>query len=124
MMKQMSNKILSICIPVFNKFNFTKSCLDDLSQLPNDHEIIIVDNGSTDETQAQLQASKEINYYRNEKNYGFASASNRAYSKATAPNVLFLNNDIRVKSNHTNWTDELLKWCSNSSGWSHYGTIR
>ena len=105
------SKILSIVIPVFNKFNFTKACLSDLSKLSSDHEIIIVDNGSTDETQARLEGSKEIIYYRNEKNYGFACASNRGYSIATAPNVLFLNNDVRVKSNHQDWTSELLKWC-------------
>ena len=52
------SKILSIVIPVFNKFNFTKACLSDLSKLSSDHEIIIVDNGSTDETQAQLEGSK------------------------------------------------------------------
>jgi O-antigen biosynthesis protein len=102
---------LSIVIPVFNKFNFTKSCLQDLAQLPPDHEIIVVDNGSADETQAELQKNTRIIYLRNSVNLGFACACNRGYSMATAPNVLFLNNDIRVKSNHTDWTNELLKWC-------------
>lgn len=106
------NKVLSIAIPCYNKWNFTKACLTDLSKLPSDHEIIVVDNGSTDETQAQLQESKEINYYRNKINLGFAKACNQGYDIAVATNVLFLNNDIRVKSNHEGWTQELIKWCS------------
>ena len=39
---------LSIVIPVYNKFAFTKSALQDLSKLSSDNEIIIVDN-ETDE---------------------------------------------------------------------------
>jgi len=104
-------KILSIVIPVFNKYNFTKSCLADLSQLPDDHEIIVIDNGSTDETQIELEKNTRIKYYRQSNNLGFARACNIGYNKADASNILFLNNDIRVKSNHTNWTEELLKWC-------------
>lgn len=102
---------LSIVIPVFNKFAFTKSCLKDLSHLPNDHQVIIIDNASTDETQKMLEGSTEVVYYRNLKNEGFGRASNIGYSLATAPNVLFLNNDIRVKANHSSWTEELIKWC-------------
>ena len=105
------NKILSIVIPVFNKYNFTKSCLADLSQLPDDHEIIIIDNGSVDETQIELEKNTRIKYYRQSNNLGFARACNIGYNKADASNILFLNNDIRVKSNYTNWTKELLKWC-------------
>lgn len=104
-------KILSICTPVYGKWNFTKSFLNDMSKLPNTHEIVICDNGSTDETQSQLGGSKEITYYRSEINLGFAGGSNKAYSLSTAPNVLFLNNDIRVKSSHQDWTDELIKGC-------------
>jgi O-antigen biosynthesis protein len=106
------NKILSIIIPVYNKFNFTRSALDDLSKLPNDHEIIIADNGSTDETQSQLKDSKEIIYLRSETNQGFAKANNYAYNYVTAPNVLFLNNDIRVKEKHSSWTQILIDKCS------------
>ena len=105
------NKVLSICIPIFNNWNFTKSCLDDLSKLPNDHEIIIVDNASIDDTENQLKDSKEIIYIRNNENKGFGFASNQGFNSSAGNNVLFLNNDIRVKSNHNNWTSELLKWC-------------
>jgi len=105
------NKVLSIVIPVWNKFNFTRSCLKDLTQLPSDHEIIIVDNASTDETQSVLQDAKEIVYHRNEANLGFAKACNIGYGLASAPNILFLNNDIRVSSNHTNWTAPLIEKC-------------
>lgn len=106
--------ILSIVIPVFNKFNFTKSCLNDLSKLPSDHQIIIVDNGSTDETQLSLQYSTEITYIRNNENLGFAKACNIGYSKTSSDNVLFLNNDIRVKTHdyvEYSWTAPLIQKC-------------
>jgi GT2 family glycosyltransferase len=106
------SKVLSICIPVFNKFNFTKSCINDLSKLPNDHEIIIFDNGSSDETENYFKNNKEILYIRSDKNLGFARGCNHAYSKASAANVLFLNNDIRVKSNFDTWTQSLIEKCS------------
>jgi len=105
------SKVLSIVIPVWNKFNFTRACLGDLIQLPDDHEIIIVDNASTDETEQVLSNAKQVIYKRNNENLGFAKACNIGYSLATAPNVLFLNNDIRVQSNFTDWTKPLIEAC-------------
>ncbi len=109
----MSSKKLSIVILCYNKWNFTKSCLDDLSKLPSDHEIIVVDNASTDETQSQLQTNNDIVYYRNEKNSGFAAGCNIGYGLSTASNVLFLNNDIRVKHSHDKWTQPIIDLCPN-----------
>jgi glycosyltransferase involved in cell wall biosynthesis len=40
---------LSISTPVLNNWNFTKAYLKDLAKL-NDCEVILIDNGSTDET--------------------------------------------------------------------------
>jgi GT2 family glycosyltransferase len=134
---------LSIVIPVWNKYNFTRDCLRDLVRLGSDNEIIVVDNGSTDETQEKLTSfhqdlmseyeeacyrrdRREINndqlgqlkliatanppvYHRLPENRGFAQACNRGYKLASAPNVLFLNNDIRVRSDHHNWTVPLFQ---------------
>ena len=105
------SKVLSICIPVFNKYAFTRACLQDLMKLPDDHEIIVVDNGSSDETENELKNNPRIVYHRYNDNKGFAVGCNTAYSLSTAPNVLFLNNDIRVKSDYTDWTNALIKWC-------------
>lgn len=107
------DKSISICILAFNKYPFTKSCLDDLSKLPNTVEIVVVNNG-TDETHEKLKDSKEIVYYKSNENGGFAKGSNIAYSLSTAPNVMFLNNDIRVKDNHSNWVDAIITKCSNA----------
>jgi GT2 family glycosyltransferase len=102
---------LSICIPVYNKYAFTKSCLDDLYKLPEDHEIIIIDNGSTDDTESLLKNNNRIKYIRNDSNLGFARACNQGYATAQSDKVLFLNNDIRVKSNYDNWTNSLIEKC-------------
>jgi len=110
--------MLSIVIPVFNKWNFTEACLNDLRSLPhNTHEIIVVDNNSTDETQHKLlnlfcTEYEEIRYHKNPENLGFAKACNIGYSLSKHPNVMFLNNDIRVKSNKNNWTDKIIEKCS------------
>ena len=100
--------ILSIIIPIFNKFSFTKSCLQDLSKLQDNVEIIIVDNNSTDNTYSEMltlcdNSDMNLIYIKSEHNYGFAKACNIGYANSKSNNILFLNNDIRVKSNHNNW---------------------
>lgn len=105
---------LSIVVPVFNKLNFTKACLADLFKLPEDHEIIIVDNGSSDGTYEYLQnlvPKTNLVVLPMKENVGFARGCNAGYGEASAPNVLFLNNDIRVKANFDTWTQPLLDKC-------------
>ena len=109
---------LSIVIPIFNKISFTKSCLADLSHLPDDHEIIVIDNGSTDETQKELSNTEKysrIVYIRNDTNVGFGRACCQGYAKSTGENVLFLNNDIRVKGDLATWTEKLIERCDDNS---------
>jgi hypothetical protein len=106
----MKDKILSVVIPCLNNYNFTKSALNDLLKLPDDHEIIIIDNGSNDATQS-LKDSKEIIYHREDMNRGFGKAVNIGAMLSSAPNILFLNNDVRVKNNYNNWTKPLIEKC-------------
>lgn len=100
---------LSIVIPVYNNYNFTVKCLEDLSYLPNDHEIIIVDNGSSDNTKKIVSDNARLKIIRNKTNQGFASAVNIGYSMSSGENVMFLNNDIRLRSNKENWTKEIIE---------------
>lgn len=112
-MGKMLNAKLSIVIPVFNKVNFTVSCLKDLSYLDvNLHEIIVVDNGSSDETETEVKKLQKrmpnLVYLKNESNLGFGAACNRGYSAAKNNCVMFLNNDIKVYANLPVWTDVYL----------------
>jgi GT2 family glycosyltransferase len=116
-------KTLSIVIPVFNKWNFTKACLYDLSKLSSDHEIIIIDNASSDDTQKEmielersLQMKDTLIYRRNEENIFHSKACNQGFRISTGECVLFLNNDIRIKANHVGWTKTILDACDVTRG--------
>jgi GT2 family glycosyltransferase len=89
--------VLSIIIPVFNQLNYTKQIVKDLSLLPIQGEVIIVDNGSTDKTKEFLSVLqppfKSISL---DSNLGFAKACNIGYKHSTYNNVCFLNNDVRL----------------------------
>lgn len=111
----MPNKILSICVPVFNKYNYTKYCLNDLLKLPDNHEIIVIDNGSTDETQKELKNNSRIKYLRQDTNLGFAKACNIGYKNSISPNVMFLNNDIKIKSDYKSWTNIIINSLENNN---------
>ncbi|MEG6504016.1 glycosyltransferase family protein [Nitratidesulfovibrio sp. 1201_IL3209] len=91
--------VASIIIPVFNQMHFTVTCLDVLFRnTPEPCEIIVVDNGSTDETPRLLEGyAGRIRVIRNERNEGFARACNAGAAAATAPYLLFLNNDTEVQ---------------------------
>lgn len=115
----MTDYLLSIVVPVFNKINYTLSCLKDLSQLDQKtHQIIIVDDASTDNTQEkvlqQLSLISNLNYHKSFINGGFAKSCNLGYNLSLANNVLFLNNDIKVRNNEHSWTDKIIYSCQNN----------
>lgn len=86
---------VSIIIPVFNNAEYTRQCLTALkanTSYPN-YEVIVVDNGSSDETQPMLAARKGIKVIRNIENKGFTEACNQGAQAATGDYLLFLNND-------------------------------
>lgn len=103
---------LSIVIPVYNKCNFTESCLKDLIELPShEHEIIVVDNASADATARVVDTYAthlpHIQYVRNDRNLGFAKACNVGFSCSTGDAVMFLNNDVRVERELSTWTQPI-----------------
>jgi GT2 family glycosyltransferase len=104
----MSDNFVSIIIPVFNKWDYTERCLESLARCTpqSDHEVIVMDNGSTDATQAQIAVKyPHIKYFRTDEKLGFARANNFAVRHVKSPFVCFLNNDTEVTPN---WLDTLL----------------
>ena len=83
----------SVIIPVFNQAALTQQCLKKLIEQGID-EIIVVDDGSTDDTAEVLNWFQEkIHVIRHGENLGFAAACNRAAAVARGDFLVFLNND-------------------------------
>ena len=59
-------------ILTLNKFDLTKSCIESIRKHTSEpYELIIVDNGSTDDTVEFLQNQQDIRVIYNEQNAGF-----------------------------------------------------
>lgn len=90
--------VVSIIIPVWNKWVYTYNCLLKIAQ--NTHnisfEVIVLDNASTDHTPQMLSKINNIRSIRNKKNEGFIRACNKGASIAKGKYLLFLNNDTLV----------------------------
>lgn len=88
--------LCSIVIPVHNKISLTQECLDRIRRTCSNMnvEIIIVDNGSTDETVSTF--SSNLLYIRLEQNCGIPKALNLGAKKASGSFITFMHNDFMV----------------------------
>ncbi len=104
---EVKNPVVSIVIPVHNKFHVTYHCLLSLLLAPNraSFEVIIVDDGSADESTRIPELIKGVQYVRNDEAAGFVRACNRGGGLARGDYIVMLNNDTEVTSI---WLDELL----------------
>ncbi|NTW58570.1 MAG: glycosyltransferase [Nitrospirae bacterium] len=108
-------ELISIVILTYNQKKYTKECIESIRKhTPEAHEIIFVDNGSTDGTVKWLKTLlNEHNEYRlieNGENLGFAKGCNQGIEASRGEYILLLNNDVVVTAH---WLSDMLA-CLNS----------
>lgn len=109
--KTSQDPLLSICIISYNTEALTLQtlrsvCIDIVRspQLAEQHEIIVVDNASTDNSVPSIKRLQNefpdiaLTVLSNSKNLGFAGANNQAFQKATGRYLLLLNSDTLVQA--------------------------
>ena len=101
------NPHVSIIIPVWNHWRYTYRCLDSILKNTDEvsYEVIVVDNGSTDETTEVLKKIENLRILRHETNLGYVKACNEGAGMARGAYLLFLNNDTEPQAR---WLENLL----------------
>jgi GT2 family glycosyltransferase/glycosyltransferase involved in cell wall biosynthesis len=93
---------VSIVIPLYNARNYTEQMLNSLFQTIGNisHEIIVVDNASSDGTRELLEKQQDkIRSIFNQANRNFSGACNQGAALATGRFILFLNSDTILLPN-------------------------
>jgi GT2 family glycosyltransferase len=99
--------IVSIVIPVHNKYHFTLQCLRAL-QLNTDttpYEVIVINDASSDWTKTALSNIRGIRVFNIEENVGYLRATNLGIAAARGKYTALLNNDTIPISG---WLDRLV----------------
>ncbi|MDQ3268781.1 MAG: glycosyltransferase [Pseudomonadota bacterium] len=98
----------SVVIPVYNQFEHTLACLRALAAHPSRTaiEIVVVDDGSSDQTPSALPQIGGLRYHRRAANGGFIAACNDGAALARGDYLVFLNNDTVPQPG---WLDTLLE---------------
>jgi O-antigen biosynthesis protein len=116
---------VSFIIPLYNCLPLTQAMLASLrGTLPAglDHEIILVDDGSTDGTREWLQTLPPSDrIILNEQNLGFAATCNRGADDATGEFLVFLNNDLVLLPH---WLEPMLTALERQPGFGAVGNLQ
>ena len=87
----------SIIIPIFNEISSIKNLINALSVYDHDgHEIIIVDDGSTDGSFSILKKCDFINLIRFDENKGKGIALRKGISKAKKEKIVLFDGDLEL----------------------------
>jgi GT2 family glycosyltransferase len=91
--------MIYIVIPVFNRMNFTRDCLNSLKEQTNKNfKIIVVDDGSTDGTSQMLKDEfPEVTVLRGDGNLFWTASVNMGIERALhegADYIMTMNNDV------------------------------
>lgn len=93
-----NHPLISVIVPVFNGGNFLDACLDAL--FASDYEpfeVIVVDDGSTDDSAAISRAKGALLMTTGKRQSGPAAARNLAAAEAKGTILLFVDADVVVK---------------------------
>ncbi len=85
---------VSIVIPTYNRETFITKALDSVMAQTYQHfEVVVIDDGSTDNTRDVVQAYGEKVHYFYQRNKGIAGARNAGIKKSCGSYIAFLDSD-------------------------------
>ncbi len=86
---------IDVVIVAYNRYELTDSCLRHLRAQTVEHHVIVVDNGSSDDTRARLRGDwPAVQLEQFDENHGFPEACNRGVGVGSGEIVVLLNNDV------------------------------
>ena len=95
--------LISVIVPAYNVEKYIKTCLDSLiNQTYSNFEIIVVNDGSTDQTEEILRSYQSNPKFRiySQENGGLSAARNQGLKLANGELVCFVDSDDSVKSDY------------------------
>ena len=95
-MNRLTGNQFSIVIVTWNTAEITKKCVDTINQYLPGQEIIVVDNGSQDNTVEVLKKIRNVKIIENYANLGFSKANNIGFKQVTNDYLVFMNSDIEL----------------------------
>ena len=100
----LKTETISIIVPIYNVENYLKSCLDSvMSQTFKDFEVLMVNDGSTDNSaticQAYAECDSRFRYFEKE-NGGLSDARNYGLDRAQGSYITFLDADDFLFENY------------------------
>jgi GT2 family glycosyltransferase len=97
--------MISIIVPVKGLKEVVQSCIDSIRNYTEDYELIIVNDGSDDETSAYLE-SIDAKYVKHDKSYGWCRSINDGIKEASGEFIVFSNSDVVYTPN---WARRMLE---------------
>lgn len=116
---------VSLLIPLFNRLDLTRACLESLERTLRrwHHEVILIDDGSTDGTRDFLRTLPAPHYrvVLNDAPLGYAANNNLAARLARAPLLCLLNNDTVLRPR---WLEPMARAASLLPGVGFVGNVQ
>ncbi len=104
------DNLVSVIIPTYNRSHYLPEAIESvLNQTYKDFEIIVVDDGSTDDTRDAAKKYKEKVRYIYQKNSGLPSALNTGIESSKGAYIAFLDDDDIWKESMLQRTVETLE---------------
>lgn len=90
--------VVSILLVLYNRAELSLVCLRSIRKTVDfPHELIVIDNASSDASEDLMKQVVGLTYIRNESNRGFVEACNQGAELAKGKHLLLLNNDAQLK---------------------------
>jgi GT2 family glycosyltransferase len=89
---------IDVVVPAYNRYELTRDCLSHLARQTAPHRTIVVDDGSSDDTPAQVRRDwPDVAVVELGANHGYTRAVNRGVSAGEGEYVVLLNNDVQLR---------------------------
>ncbi|MBF0432041.1 MAG: glycosyltransferase [Fibrobacteria bacterium] len=107
------DKMVSIIILGYNQLDYTRQCISSIQKhTKQKFELILVDNGSQDDTAAYFNSIPDAKVVINEKNMGVSKGWNQALKRASGEYLLIFNNDTIV---NPGWLENMVRLAESNS---------